>query len=76
MLPRVIRSGAALRLANSSKAAFSGVRFASTFFTKDHEFAKIEGKTATCGITDFAQTQLGDVVYVSLPEQGAVFKKG
>lgn len=52
-------------------------RAASTIkFTKEHEYARIDGGTATCGITDFAQTQLGDVVYVSLPEVGAVFKKG
>lgn len=44
--------------------------------TKDHEYAKVDGKTATCGITNFAQSQLGDVVYVSLPEVGASFKKG
>lgn len=47
-----------------------------TCSTKDHEYAKVDGKTATCGITNFAQSQLGDVVYVSLPEVGAAFKKG
>lgn len=53
------------------------VRAASTVrFTKDHEYVKLDGKTATCGITDFAQTQLGDVVFVSLPAVGATFKKG
>lgn len=57
-------------------AVGSRVRFASSFFTKEHEYAKVEGKSATCGITNFAQSQLGDVVYVSLPEVGASFKKG
>jgi glycine cleavage system H protein len=47
-----------------------------TVFTKEHEYARIDGKVATCGITDFAQSQLGDVVYVSLPKKGDVFKKG
>ena len=39
-------------------------------FTKDHEWVKVEGDTATIGITDFAQKQLGDVVYVELPAVG------
>ncbi len=41
------------------------------FYTKDHEWLKIEGDKATVGITDFAQKQLGDVVYVELPQTGA-----
>jgi glycine cleavage system H protein len=39
-------------------------------FTKDHEWVKVEGDTATIGITDFAQKQLGDVVYIELPAVG------
>ncbi len=39
-------------------------------YSKDHEWVKIEGDQATVGITDFAQQQLGDVVYVELPEVG------
>ncbi|MFP4081196.1 MAG: glycine cleavage system protein GcvH [Candidatus Aminicenantes bacterium] len=39
-------------------------------YTKDHEWIKVEGERATVGITDFAQKQLGDVVYVELPEVG------
>jgi glycine cleavage system H protein len=39
-------------------------------FSKDHEWVRIEGTTATLGITDFAQDALGDVVFVSLPEVG------
>lgn len=70
---QVVRMGAQLLNANRYLAS----RAASTIrFTKEHEYAKVDGKTATCGITDFAQTQLGDVVYVSLPEVGASFKKG
>ena len=39
-------------------------------YTKDHEWAKIEGDTVTIGITDFAQSALGDIVFVELPEAG------
>ena len=37
-------------------------------YTREHEWARIRGKTATIGITDYAQDQLGDVVYVELPD--------
>jgi glycine cleavage system H protein len=40
------------------------------YFTKDHEWVAVDGDTATIGISDFAQKQLGDVVYVELPEIG------
>jgi glycine cleavage system H protein len=40
------------------------------YYSKDHEWAKIEGDTATVGITDFAQKHLGDVVYIELPAIG------
>jgi len=43
---------------------------ADTKFTKDHEWVRVEGDTATVGITDYAQEQLGDVVYVELPDVG------
>lgn len=39
-------------------------------YSKDHEWAKIDGDTATIGITDYAQTSLGDIVYVELPRVG------
>ena len=39
-------------------------------YTKTHEWIRIEGKTAIVGITDFAQHQLGDIVYIELPEKG------
>ncbi|HPW45233.1 MAG TPA: glycine cleavage system protein GcvH [bacterium] len=44
-------------------------------YTKEHEWVKLEGKTATIGITDYAQEQLGDVVYVELPEEGEELAK-
>ncbi|WP_173931786.1 glycine cleavage system protein GcvH [Chelativorans sp. Marseille-P2723] len=47
-----------------------------TYFTKDHEWIRIEGGTATVGITDYAQEQLGDLVYVELPESGKSLAKG
>ncbi|MBC7798068.1 MAG: glycine cleavage system protein GcvH [Pyrinomonadaceae bacterium] len=43
-------------------------------YTKDHEWVKVEGETATIGITDYAQHALGDVVYVDLPSVGKSFK--
>jgi len=45
-------------------------------YTKEHEWVLVEGQTATVGITDFAQQQLGDVVYVDLPEVGATVEAG
>lgn len=39
-------------------------------YTKDHEWVKLEGKNALIGVTDYAQHQLGDIVYVELPEVG------
>jgi len=41
------------------------------YYSKDHEWLRIDGDKATVGITDFAQKQLGDVVYVELPQPGA-----
>jgi len=45
-------------------------------YTKDHEWVKIEGERARVGITDHAQHELGDVVFVELPSVGAELKKG
>jgi len=45
-------------------------------FTKDHEYVRVEGDTATVGITDYAQGQLGDVVFVELPEIGRKVEQG
>jgi glycine cleavage system H protein len=45
-------------------------------YTKDHEWIRISGDTAEIGITDFAQQQLGDVVYVDLPEPGKTIAAG
>ena len=47
-----------------------------TYFTNDHEWIRVDGDQATVGITDYAQEQLGDIVYVELPETGSRFSKG
>jgi glycine cleavage system H protein len=45
-------------------------------YTKSHEWVRTEDDTATIGITDHAQEELGDIVYIELPEQGATFEAG
>jgi glycine cleavage system H protein len=45
-------------------------------YTKDHEWVRVSGDQARVGITDYAQKQLGDVVYLVLPEVGRTFNKG
>jgi glycine cleavage system H protein len=47
-----------------------------TRYTRDHEWIRLDGDIATIGISDYAQEQLGDVVYVELPEVGKSFDKG
>ena len=45
-------------------------------YTKEHEWVRVDGPTGVVGITDFAQQQLGDVVYVELPEVGSTITAG
>ena len=47
-----------------------------TYYTKDHEWIAVDGDTGTVGITDYAQSQLGDITYVDLPSTGATIGKG
>ena len=47
-----------------------------TRYTKDHEYIRIDGETGVVGITDYAQQQLGDVVYVELPSVGKAVERG
>jgi glycine cleavage system H protein len=47
-----------------------------TKYTKDHEYVRIEGDVAVVGISDYAQSQLGDVVFVELPKAGKKLGKG
>ena len=46
------------------------------YFTQEHEWIEVEGDTATVGITDYAQSQLGDIVFVEVPAEGAAVSKG
>ncbi len=48
---------------------------AGLFYSKEHEWVKMEGDTATVGITDYAQNSLGDIVYVELPRVGATLQQ-
>lgn len=45
-------------------------------YTKDHEWIRLEGKTATVGVTDFAQRELGDIVYVEIETEGESVEEG
>ncbi|SVE41968.1 uncharacterized protein METZ01_LOCUS494822 [marine metagenome] len=46
------------------------------FYTKDHEWIKIENEIATIGITDYAQSELGDIIFIEFPNIGASFNVG
>jgi glycine cleavage system H protein len=46
------------------------------YFTKDHEWIRVDGDVATVGISDFAQAQLGDIVFVEVPAAGAEVSRG
>ncbi|MDG2003022.1 MAG: glycine cleavage system protein GcvH [Novosphingobium sp.] len=48
----------------------------SRYFTRDHEWIEVDGDTGTVGITDYAQTQLGDITFVELPAAGSEVKQG
>jgi len=47
-----------------------------TYYTESHEYIRIEGDTGTVGITDFAQSQLGDIVFVETPQPGSIVSQG
>ena len=47
-----------------------------TYYTKDHEWIKITGNTAYVGITNFAQSELGDIIFVEMPDENTEFSKG
>ncbi|MGN6268381.1 MAG: glycine cleavage system protein GcvH [Sphingomonas sp.] len=46
------------------------------YFTEDHEWVDVDGDTGTVGISDYAQGQLGDIVFVDVPEEGKELAKG
>mmetsp|Transcript_3741 Transcript_3741/g.7902 ORF Transcript_3741/g.7902 Transcript_3741/m.7902 type:complete len:148 (+) Transcript_3741:41-484(+) len=72
MLANVVRIAARAPVARFAPVA----RAMSTKFAPSHEYAKVDGKIATLGITDFAQAALGDIVFVDLPEVGDDVEKG
>ncbi|WP_139412301.1 MULTISPECIES: glycine cleavage system protein GcvH [Bartonella] len=47
-----------------------------TYFTQDHEWLSVEGQMVTVGVTHYAQEQLGDLVFVDLPQSGTKLSKG
>jgi glycine cleavage system H protein len=47
-----------------------------TYYTKDHEWIAVDGDEGTVGITDYAQSQLGDITFVEVPDVGATVAKG
>jgi len=62
--------------AESSPIRRGQIRMSLLRFTTDHEWVRLDGDFAVVGITDYAQSQLGDVVYVELPEIGQLVEKG
>ena len=47
-----------------------------TYFTTEHEYIRVDGDTGVCGISNFAQSELGEIIKVILPENGKTIKKG
>jgi len=48
----------------------------SRYYTEDHEWVEVDGDTGTVGISDYAQSQLGDIVFVEVPDEGKQIAKG
>src|SRR3546814_3018722 len=57
-------------------AIIEGAEKMPRYFTDEHEWIEVDGDTATVGITDYAQSQLGDIVFVELPASGTMVAKG
>mmetsp|Transcript_17240 Transcript_17240/g.22721 ORF Transcript_17240/g.22721 Transcript_17240/m.22721 type:complete len:156 (+) Transcript_17240:99-566(+) len=74
LLRSSLSSQVARSATSTNKAAL--YRLLSTYYTPTHEYIKVEGDVGTIGITDFAQSQLGDVVYCELPEIDTDLEKG
>jgi len=66
---RVVRRSVAVSRTLGKSRAFS------TFYTKDHEYLKADGEIYVMGISDHAQQELGDVVFVEMPEAGSSFEQ-
>lgn len=76
MALRLFASRAASRLGISVLPRGYATVLGDLKYTDSHEWVKVEGNSATVGITDHAQEHLGDVVYVELPEEGAAVSQG
>mmetsp|Transcript_17934 Transcript_17934/g.41361 ORF Transcript_17934/g.41361 Transcript_17934/m.41361 type:complete len:161 (-) Transcript_17934:296-778(-) len=81
--PRVARSAlsSTVRASGKTVAPFrnrlgGAIRLSSTYYTPAHEYVKVDGTVGTCGITDYAQSSLGDIVFVELPTVGDEFDAG
>jgi glycine cleavage system H protein len=70
-LREVVEKGGVFMIEISELQLPNDVRYA-----EDHEWARSEGETIRVGLSDYAQDQLGDIVYVELPEVGATYEKG
>mmetsp|Transcript_21950 Transcript_21950/g.26461 ORF Transcript_21950/g.26461 Transcript_21950/m.26461 type:complete len:158 (-) Transcript_21950:87-560(-) len=66
----------AIRLNAVTPVTSIASRSFATYYTPAHEYCKVDGKIATVGITDFAQSALGDIVFIDLPEEEDEFDKG
>merc|ERR1719245_2669951 len=76
VLHDVLGRGMGRRLAALPRSSIPIVRaFSSMKYSKTHEWVRVEGDVGVMGISDFAQGQLGEVVYCDLPDEGATFKK-
>merc|ERR1719471_1066531 len=78
--PKILRSVSGHGLARTPSfapgASFTAARTFSTMkYAKTHEWVRVEGDLSVMGISDFAQGQLGEVVYCDLPDEGATFNK-
>merc|ERR1719245_469910 len=76
VLHDVLGRGMGRRLAALPRSSIPIVRaFSSMKYSKSHEWIRVDGDAGVIGISDFAQGQLGEVVYCDLPDEGAAFKK-
>lgn len=76
MMIRTVARRSLLQASRFSSPSIGATRLFSAKFTESHEYAKVEGKIATIGISDHAQSLLGDIVFVELPGVGDEIEKG
>ncbi len=73
---RYLFASSSKKTINKYYTYFSSTKKFSKLFTKDHEWVSVDNGIATLGITDYAQSELGQIVHVDLPRQGERFKLG